>query len=185
MTNHPNMIKIMQIKKLIFISCLCSFFLMSNAFYGQSKSKEALGNTLVESIVNNDLNSFKSAVLPKEVVLELHEANDMEGVESKDRDSILAQYGAVYDENTIARYEKNFADLVALSETNQINWSDVAFMILYKYESKNEEYLPFLIHSKLKDPAYKHFYFEAVRYKGVWYLEGKMEVTKSEKYAPK
>jgi len=175
----------MQIRKIILISCLCSVFLMCNAIQGQSKSKETLGNILVESIVKNDINSFKSVLLPKQVVLELHEANDMDGVDAKDRDSVLAQYGTVYDQKTVPRYEKNFKEIVQLSEVNNINWTNLVFMILYKYASKDDDYLPFLIHSKLNGPMYKHFYFEAVRYKGAWYLEGKMEVTKSEKYAPK
>ncbi|MGI9530555.1 hypothetical protein [Lutimonas sp.] len=176
---------ISNFKKAMLIGLLCSVFLIGNLGHAQSKSKEALGNTLVESIVNNDGIRFKSTLLPKAEALKLHEANNLQDIDSKDKDSLMAQYETVYDQKTIPRFEKNLQEMVHLSETNNIDWSKVAFMILYKYASNDDAYLPFLIHTELKNSAYKHFYFEAVRYKGVWYLEGKMELTKGEKYAPK
>ena len=83
------------------------------------------------------------------------------------------------------RHEKNFWEMVNLDETKSIDWSQLNFVVLYKYESKEEDYDPFLIHSKLVNSDYNHFYFSAVRYKGAWFLEDKMELTKAEKYAPK
>lgn len=174
---------IMKCRKAILIGFLCSLFLTSSLTYAQSKSKEALGNALVMSIVNNDANKFKSTLLPKAAAIKLYEENDLQDLENKD--SLIAEYETVYDQKTIPRFEKNFQKIVRLSKSENIDWTKVEFMILYKYASKDDTYLPFLIHTTLADPAYKHFYFEAVRYKGSWYLEGKMEVTKGEKYAPK
>ena len=158
--------------------------LMTNYIHGQSKSKEALGNAIVESIVSNNKEDFKSLLLPKDVALELKENNELENIDKEGRDSLMAQYEAAYDHKIIPRYEKNFQEIVHLNETNQIDWSNVNFIILYKDSSKGEEYIPFFIHSKLSNSDYNHFYFGAVRYKGEWYLEGKMELTKGEKYAP-
>ena len=83
------------------------------------------------------------------------------------------------------RHEENFWEMVNLNEAHTIDWSQLNFVVLYKYESKEEGYDPFLIHAKLKNSDFNHFYFSAVRYKGQWFLEDKMELTKAEKYAPK
>ncbi|MEN8126139.1 MAG: hypothetical protein ABFR32_13545 [Bacteroidota bacterium] len=157
---------------------------MSNYIHGQSKSKEELGNSIVESILSNNIDSFKSLLLPKKVVLKLQENNDPEYIDKEERDSLMTQYETAYDNMIIPQYEKNFLEIVNLNETNEIDWSNLNFVLLYKYSSKEQEYLPFLIHTKLNNSDYNHFYFGAVRYKGEWYLEGKMEITKDEKYAP-
>lgn len=174
----------MKYRKTILITSLLSFVLMSNYIHGQQKSKEALGNAIVASIVSNDIDSFKSLLLPKDVVLRFREINDPEDIDSETRDSLMMQYQVAYDNMIIPQYEKNFHEIVNLSETNEINWSNLNYLILYQDSSKDNEYIPFLIHTRLNNSAYKHFYFGAVRYKGEWYMEGKMEITKDEKYAP-
>lgn len=174
----------MKYKKKILITALLYLFLIGNYIHGQSKSKEDLGNALVESILSNNIESYKSLFLPKKVTLKLKESYDLENIDKKDRDSLMAQYEAAYDNKIIPRYEKNFLEIVNLNETNQIDWSNLNFIILYKDSSKGEEYIPFFIHSKLNNSDYRHFYFGTVRYKGAWYLDGKMEITKDEKYAP-
>ena len=175
----------MKYNKIIFINSLVILVLLYNPTYGQSKSKEALGNSIVESILNNDLNSFKSLLLPKKVVFNFQENIDIEISDKEVRDSLMTQYEATYDHMVIPRYEKNFQEIVNLNETNDLDWSDLNFMILYKASSKGEEYIPFFIHTKLNNSDYSHFYFSAVRYNGKWYLSGNMEITKDEKYAPK
>ncbi len=185
MVNHlrGRRVTIIEFRKAVLIGFLCLFFMTSSFTYAQSRSKEALGNILVQSIVENDAGKFKSTLLPKEVAMKLYEKHDLQDMENKE--SLLAEYATVYDEKTIPRFENNFEEIVHLSESENINWTRVEFMILYKYASKDDTYLPFLIHTTLAGSVYKHFYFEAVRYNGSWYLEGKMEVTKGEKYAPK
>ena len=174
----------MKYKKIILITSLLSLILMSNYIHGQKKSKEALGNAIVESILSNNIDSFKSLLLPKTVALELKENRDLENVDKEGRDSLMVQFENAYDQKIIPRYEKNFRKIVNLNEANEIDWSNLNFIILYKDSSKEEDYIPFFIHSKLSNSDYKHFYFGAVRYKGEWYLEGQMEITKDEKYAP-
>ena len=175
----------MKYTKIVFANCLITLVLLCNPLYGQSKSKEALGNSIVASILNNDLEGFKSLLLPKKVVLEFQENNDLENSDPEKKDSLLAQYEAAYEQSIIPRFENNFREIVNLSQANDLDWSDLNFLILYKAESKKEEYIPFFIHTKLNNSDYKHFYFEAVRYNGEWYLSGNMEITKAEKYAPK
>ena len=63
----------MKYRKIILISSLLSLFLINNHIFGQSKSKEALGNALVESILSKNINSFKSLLLPQKVVFKLLE----------------------------------------------------------------------------------------------------------------
>jgi len=174
----------MKYRKIIFINSLLTLVLLCNPIYGQSKSKEALGNSIVASILNNDLDSFKSLLLPKKVVLEFQENNDLENSDKEERDSLLTQYEAAYDHMIISHYESNFQEIVNLNETNDLDWSNLNFIILYKASSKGEEYIPFLIHTKLNNSDYNHFYFEAVRYNGKWYLSGNMDISKGEKYAP-
>jgi hypothetical protein len=174
----------MKNRKVIFISSLLFLFLISNGIHGQSKSKEELGNALVKSILSNDIDGFKSQLLPKSITLKLKENNDEENINKEERDSLRAQYEAAYVSFIIPRYEKNFQDMVNLNESNKIDWSNLSFMILYKDSSQGEEYIPFFIHTKLNNSKYKHFYFDAVRYKGEWYLSGNMEITKDDKYAP-
>ena len=172
----------MKYRKIILTTALLSLFLISNHIHGQSKSKEDLGNSLVESILTNNIDSFKSVLLPKKVVLKLQEKNAPENKE--ERDSLMTQYSDGYDNMIIPRYEKNFLEIVNLNETNEIDWSNLKFVLLYKGSSNEEEYIPFFIHTKLNNSDYNHFYFGAVRYKGEWYLSGNMEITKDEKYAP-
>lgn len=174
----------MRYRKTILLSTILSLFLFNSDIYGQSKSKEELGNSLVQSISSNNLDSYKSLLLPKKVALKWKESNDLENIDKEERDSLMAKYDAAYDNKIIPRYEKNFWEIVNLNEVNKIDWSNLNFIILYKDSSKEEEYIPFFIHTKLSNSDYNHFYFEAVRYKGEWYLEGKMEITKDEKYAP-
>lgn len=175
----------MKYKKIIFINSLVILVLLCNPIYGQSKSKEALGKSIVASILNNDLDSFKSLLLPKKVVFKFQENRDIENSDKEVRDSLMAQYEAAYDHMVIPRYEKNFQEIVNLNETNDLDWSNLNFMILYKASSKGKEYIPFFIHTKLNNSDYKHFYFGTVRYNGEWYLSGNMVITKDEKYAPK
>jgi hypothetical protein len=170
--------------KIILITTLLSLVLMSNYTHGQQKSKEALGNSIVASIVSNDIDNFKSLLLPKKVVLELRENNDLENIDKEARDSLMTQYKSAYDHMIIPRYENNFKEIVNLNETHDIDWSNLNYVILYQDSSKDEEYIPFLIHTRLINSAYNHFYFGAVRYKGEWYMDGKLEITKDEKYAP-
>ena len=174
----------MKYRKIILITSVLSLILMSNYIHGQKKSKEALGDAIVESILSNNVDSFKSLLLPRNVVLKLKENRDLENVDKEQRDSLMVEFGNAYDEKIIPRYEKNFLEIVNLNEANQIDWSNLNFIILYKDSSKEEDYIPFFIHSTLSNSDYKHFYFGAVRYKGEWYLEGQMEITKDEKYAP-
>ena len=49
----------MKNRKTSLIISLVSLFLISSILHGQSKSKEALGNALAESIVSNDMGSLK------------------------------------------------------------------------------------------------------------------------------
>ncbi|MFD1314909.1 hypothetical protein [Namhaeicola litoreus] len=174
----------MQNEKKVLITTLISLFFFSNFIYSQSKSKEDLGNLLVESIVSNDINSFKSALLPKKVVLEFQENNTPENKGKEERDSLMIQQEVAYDQLVMPQLEQNFLDLVKLNETYEIDWNQLKFVLLYKGSSKDEQYVPFFIHSKLNNSDFNHFYFGAVRYKGAWYLTGDMEITKDEKYAP-
>ena len=175
----------MKNSKIIFINFLFAFVFLCNPVFGQHQSKEALGNALVSSIVNDDLNSFKSLLLPKDVALQYQDEGMMELSNEKVKDSLMAQYEVAYEQVVMPGYEKNFADIVHLNKTSQIDWTNLNYFILYKASSKGEEYIPFFIHTKLNNSAYHHFYFVATRYKGEWYLSGNMELTKEEKYAPK
>ncbi len=142
----------MKFSKIILTFSLLTIFLIHNQVFSQSKSREALGNALVTSIKNKDLEGFKALVFP---------------------DKLSAQH------------EENFWEMVNLNESHKIDWSNMDFVVLYKYESKDPEYSPYLIHSRLSSSAYKHFYFGGVLYKGGWFLEDKMELTQDEKYAPR
>ncbi len=153
--------------------------------YGQSKSKEALGNALVASILSKNIDGFKALLLPQKVVLKLRETNAPENSDTEERDSLMTQPKATDNNLFIPQYENNFWEIVNKNETNKIDWSNLQFVVLYKYESKDPDYNPFLIHTKLINSDYNHFYFSAVRYKGEWFLEDTMEITKDEKYAPK
>ena len=175
----------MKIRKNIFVTSLLTIFLISNYIHGQQKSKNDLGNLLVESILNNDLESFKGSLLPKNVILELQLNEFDEAIDKEKKDSLLTEYEARYDQMIIPRFEKNFQEMVNLNQTNTIDWSNLNFVILYRDSSKGEEYIPFFMHTKLKGSDYNHFYFEAVRYKGEWFLQGALELTKEEKYAPR
>ncbi len=170
-----------SIKNILTASLITLFFLQS-PIQAQSKSREALGESLVESIKNKDLKSFKSLLIPKEVAIKLFESNLSENTETQEKDSLVDQYIASYESTVVARYEKNFWDLVNLNEAHSISWSPLNFEVLYKYESKEEDYLPFLIYSKFNNSDYSYFYVSAVRYKGQWFLEDKMELTKGAKY---
>lgn len=175
----------MKIQKIVLFAFLTTLFLISGPILGQSKSKEDLGNALVESIATKNVESFKSLLLPQEVVLKLNESNIPEDTSEKERDSLMTQFNASYTEAILPRHEENFWEVVNLNENSSTDWSSLEFVVLYKYSSEVPEYDPFLIHTKLIGPDYKHFYFSAVRYKGEWFLEDKMEITKDEKYAPR
>ena len=175
----------MKYRKVIFTTSLLTLVLLCNPVYAQSKSKEVLGNAMVASILNNDFDSFKSLLLPKEVVLEFQYNHDLDKSDQEVRDSLMAEFEATYDQKVIPRYEENFREMVSLNKAGNLNWSNLNFLILYKAESKGEAYILFFIHTKLNNSAYSHFYFEAVRYKGEWYFSGNMEITKDEKYALK
>ena len=174
----------MKYKKIILITSLLSLFLINNHIHGQSKSKEALGNSLVESILSKNIDHFKALLLPHKVVFKLVENNAPENITKEERDSLKAQSEASYKNVFIPQYENNFWEIVNLTETNQIDFSNLKFVVLYKYSSKEEDYNPFLIHTRLINSDYNHFYFSAVRYKGEWFFEDEMEITKGEKYAP-
>ena len=175
----------MKHRKIILITLVLSLFLTNIHINAQSKSKEALGNSLVASILSKNVDSFKALLLPQEVASKLLDNNTLENMDKEVRDSLMAISQARYNTVYIPQYENNFWEMVNLTETNKINWNQLEFVILYKYASEEPEYNPFLIHTKLENPDYKHFYFSAVRYKGEWLFENKMELTKGEKYAPK
>jgi len=174
----------MKYTKIVLITSIFYLFFINNHLYGQSKSKEELGNSLIESILSKNIDSFKVLLLPKKVALKLLENNAPENINKEERDSLMKQSEAAYDNIFISQYENNFWEIVKLTETNEIDWSKLKFEILYKYSSKEPEYNPFLIHTRLINSDYNHLYFSAVRYKGKWFLEDKMEITKDEKYAP-
>ncbi len=174
----------MKYAKIVLITSILFLFFTNNHLHGQSKSKEELGNSLVESIISKNLDNFKVLLLPKEVVLKLLENNTPENINKEELDSLMIQSEAAYDNIFISQYENNFLEIVKLTETNEIDWSNLKFEILYKYSSKEHDYNPFLIHTRLINSDYNHFYINAVRYKGKWFLEDKMEITKDEKYAP-
>jgi hypothetical protein len=172
----------MKFKKIFFTTSLLTIFLLQTHIHAQSSSREALGESLVESIKSKNLENFKSLLIPKGVAVKLFEANLSENTNAKEKDSLVEQYVASYENTVVARYEENFWELVNLNEAHAISWKPLNFEVLYKYESKEEDYLPFLIYSKFKDSEYSYFYVSAVRYKGKWYLEDKMELTKGAKY---
>lgn len=174
----------MKYTKIVFITSIFYLFFINNHLHCQSKSKEELGNSLVESILSKNIDSFKVLLLPKKVVLKLLENNAPENINKEERDSLMKQSEATYDNIFISQYENNFWEIVKLTETNEIDWSNLKFELLYKYSSKEHEYNPFLIHTRLINSDYNHFYINAVRYKGKWFLEDKMEITKDEKYTP-
>ena len=174
----------MKYTKIILITSILSLFFINNHIHGQSKSKEELGNSLIESILSKNIDSFKVLLLPKKVALKLLENNAPENINKEERDSLMKQSEATYNNIFIPQHENNFWEIVNLTETNEIDWSNLKFVVLYKYSSKEPEYNPFLIHTRLSNSDYNHFYFSAVRYKGKWFLEDKMEITKDEKYAP-
>lgn len=173
----------MKFGKTILATAILFLFLISSHTYGQSKSKEALGNALVKSIKSKNVDSFKALLIPQNVALNLLENEAPESNDEEERDELRAESEATYNNVLIPQYEDNFWEMVNRNETSKIDWGNLNFVILYKYASKDEDYIPFLIHSKLVNSDYNHFYFSAVRYKGEWYLEDKMEITKGEKYA--
>lgn len=172
----------MKYSKTILLTCLISLFLINSHIHGQSKSKEALGNALVKSILSENLNSFKALLVPQNVALNLLENEAPENNDEEERDELRTASETTYNSVLIPQYINNYWEMVNLNKTNDIDWSNLNFVILYKYASKDEDYIPFLIHSKLTNSDFNHFYFSAVRYKGEWYLEDKMEITKGEKY---
>jgi len=172
----------MKSRKIILSTSLIALLFLQTAMQAQSKSREALGEALVASITNKDLDGFKSLLIPKKVAIKLFETNLSENTDAQEQDSLVNQYIASYESTVVARYEKNFWDMVNLNENNSISWNPLNFEVLYKYESKEEEYLPFLIYTKFKNSDYNYFYVSAVRYKGQWFLEDKMELTKGAKY---
>ena len=174
----------MKYRKIILITSILSLFLINYHIHGQSKSKEELGNSLVESILSKNIDSFKALLLPQKVVLKLRENNAPENIDKEKQDSLMTQSEATYNNIIIPQYENNFWEIVNLTETNEIDWSNLKFVVLYKYSSKEHEYNPFLIHTRLINSDYNHFYFSSVRYKGEWFFEDNMEITKDEKYAP-
>lgn len=174
----------MKYRKIVLITSIFYLFLINNHIHGQSKSKEELGNSLVESILSKNIDSFKALLLPKKVALKLLENNTSENINKEERDLLMTQSEATYDNIFIPQHENNFWEIVKLTETNEIDWSNLKFVLLYKYSSKEPEYNPFLIHTRLINSDYNHFYFSAVRYKGKWFFEDNMEITKDEKYAP-
>ena len=139
---------------------------------------------MVESILSKDINSFKTLFLPKKVVLKLLENDVPENATKEKQEFLIKQSEAAYDNIFISQYENNFWEIVNLTETNEIDWSNLKFVVLYKYASKEPDYEPFLIHTRLNNSDLKHFYFSAVRYQGKWFFEDSMEITKDEKYAP-
>ena len=175
----------MKYRKTILVTAIISLFLINGHIHGQSKSKEALGNAIVKSILSKNMDSFKALLLPQKVALNLLENDAPEDMDQEERDEFRTQSEATYNSVFIPQYENNFWEMVNLNETNKIDWSNLNFVILYKYASKDEDYIPFLIHTKLINSDYNHFYFSAVRYKGEWFLEDKIEITKTEKYSPK
>ena len=172
----------MKYRKVILITAI--LFLVNNHVHAQSKSKEALGNSLVESILSKDIDRFKALLLPQKVALKLIENDTPENIDKEALDSLKTQAEATYRNVFIPQYENNFWEIVNLNETNKIDWSNLKFVVLYKYASKEADYIPFLIHTRLINSDYNHFYFSAVRYKGEWFFEDEMEITKGEKYAP-
>ncbi len=175
----------MKYRKIILITSILALFLTNNHINGQSKSKEELGNSLVNSILSKNIDSFKALLLPQKVVLKLNKNNALENIDKEKRDSLMMKSESIYNKIYLPQYENNFWEIVNMNETNKIDWSNLKFVVLYKYASKEPEYDPFLIHARLINSDYNHFYFSAVRYKGEWFLEDKMEITKDEKYAPK
>ncbi len=171
--------------KIILTISLIALFLLNAPILAQSKSREALGESLVESIKGKDLEGFRSLLIPKDVAVRMFEANLSTGTDAKEKDSLVAQFIDSYENTVVARYEKNFWDLVNLNQAHSISWKPLNFEVLYKYESKEDDYLPFLIYSKFNNSDYNYFYVSAVRYKGQWFLEDKMELTKTAKYAPR
>ena len=173
----------MKINKISFLASLLLFFLINSQVHSQMKSKEELNRAIVESILNKDVEGFKALLLPKEVVMASYENDIPEGTSQEEKDEFIQQSEAAYDKVVIPRYESNFWEMVKLTEAHKIDWSNRDLMILYKYDSNDPEYNPFFIHTKLNNSVYKHFYFSAVRYKGEWYFEDQMELTKNEKYS--
>ena len=175
----------MKYGKFTFLFSLVALLLTQSALLAQSKSREALGESLVESIKGKDLEGFRSLLIPKEVAANMFETNLSQNADAGEKDSLVAQYLDSYENTVVARYEKNFWDLVNLNEAHSISWNPLNFEVLYKYASKKEDYLPFLIYAKFNNSDYDYFYVSAVRYKGQWFLEDKMELTIGAKYAPR
>jgi hypothetical protein len=175
----------MKLRNSILFISLLFLILTSTHIQGQSQSKEDLGNALARSITSNDMDAFKSLLLPKKVFLSYSENDVSMNMDKADHEASRGQSEAQYDPMIIPRYEENFKEMVDLDQKSNINWNDLEFLILYKDSSIDPDYIPFFIQTKLKNSDYSHFYFEAVRYKGAWYLEGKMELTQGNKYAPK
>ena len=120
----------MKYRKIILISTILSLFLINNHIHGQSKSKEELGNSLVESILSKNIDSFKALLLPQKVVFKLGENNAPENIDKEERDSLMTQSEATYYNIFIPRFENNFWEIVNLNETNEIDWSNLKFVVL-------------------------------------------------------
>lgn len=173
----------MKSRKFILVAFLFGLFLLNTEAHSQSASKESLEKSMVESILKKDVEAFKALLLPKEVVLTSYENDIPEETSREERETLMQQSEAAYDNVIIPQYESNFWEIVKLSETYNIDWSDRNLTILYKYASNDPEHIPYFIHVNLKNAVYRHFYFSAVRHKGSWYFEDKMELTKNEKYS--
>lgn len=175
----------MKKRKIPLFAPLLLMILISAPIQSQSKSKEELGNLIIASIQNKDIDAFKSLLLPTDVVMESLEKDFPENISPEDREALMRQSLETYENAIVPRYEKNFWEMVKLTEAHDIDWSYLNLMILYKYASNDPEYIPFFIHAKINNSVYEHFYFSAVRYKGEWFFEDRMELTKNEKYSAK
>ncbi len=146
---------------------------------GQADSMEDLGNQFAKTLMQNDKETYQTLFFDKETFLEILKANAPEQIDPEQKKAMLEEMNTNFESQILSMYNNNFVMLQKKVEFAKIKLEGLKYEIIPN--PNNQDKHTKVIHSKIDDPLFKHFYFFATEYEGKWYLSAPVsQITEEE-----
>lgn len=152
----------MKIKIIISLVLFCSL----QTICSQNNSIEELGISLLKSVKNDDIITFKSLIIPFEIFASLSNDNNT----SKEYSNDLKEINRIYDVYFVNGFEDNFNTLKNKIREFNLDLNNLKFKEIKINNSESHKNDPKIIYTKIKNSKLKHFYFYVNEHNGKYYL---------------
>lgn len=169
-----------------FKNFLVAFFvyLSFSSVMAQKTDYEVLGNSILVSVVNNDIALFKSLIIPEEVVWENLKKVYGDRWSKEEEEQALKKLSNDYKNTVEKDFLVKFNMMVSKVELFDLKFKDVSYEVLREYDRYDKQMGIQRIFGTINHPKFKYFSFGMIRHNDKFYLvDPRVDISEVNKYS--